>query len=105
MSFAMNAALVNNNENMDNNFDNYKNNKKNSNVARKNKTYKNNKINHGKSLETMQSIAREAYASSSDQDDETELVNFSPLPNTCTNKWTETYRKSRTKSKKYGYSQ
>ena len=84
MSFAMNAALVNNNENMDNNFDNYKNNKKNSNVARKNKTYKNNKINHGKSLETMQAIARDAYASSSDQDDETELVNFSPLPNTCT---------------------
>jgi len=83
MSFAMNAALINNNENMDNNFDNNKNNKKNSNVGQKNKTYKNSKINHGKSMAKMQAVAREAYASSSDLDDETELVNFSPLPNTC----------------------
>lgn len=87
MSFAMNAALVNNNENMDNNRDNYiennKNNRKNSNIARRNKTYKNSKTNHDKSLATMQAIAREAYSSSADQEDETELVNFSPLPNTC----------------------
>ena len=72
-SLAISAAPVNNN-------DNNMNNKKLLNSNRRNKTYKNIKNNHNKSMEIMQAMARSAYSEpDGDVDDDTDLENFTPI--------------------------
>ena len=74
MSLAIQHCAPINNDNSDNNYDDSLNNKNLVNQTRRNKTYKNNKINHEKSRELMQHIARDGYNQSTNSDDDTDDI-------------------------------
>jgi len=82
MSLAIQHCAPINNDNTDNNYDLSSNNKNFVNQPRRNKTNKNNKINHEKSRELMQHIAKDGYnlSTNSDEDVDDIMGNFTALP-------------------------